>query len=252
MGRYIMRHTLYHVFKLWYFDRCVSAFVLFFSGWFWRGHLIIKTQVKTSTQRVSVGQKWPNHGTRVEWKYKSSISWTYLCSSDFKRQAFSPCCTRVRICFQRRTCWLWRHLIARGNSIIIGGNAFARATAKPSTIKWIHLVPPEYYLTATEMENSVDWNMLFRYFDDNYYIKHTYHAWPSQMHENLLISRVKTRAIASPLINISWWVRISMSYSLYWFSQYQLVKWAIDFLSKEPVIQIDLNGKLWSLLKILF
>ena len=32
------------------------------SGWFWRVHLIMKTQVKTSTKRVSVGQKWPNHG----------------------------------------------------------------------------------------------------------------------------------------------------------------------------------------------
>ena len=26
-----------------------------------------------------------------------------------------------------------------------------------------------------------------RYFDDNHYILHTHHAWPSQMHENLLI-----------------------------------------------------------------
>ena len=46
--------------------------------------------------------------------------------------------------------------IARGNSIIIRGNASAGATAKPSTVKWFHLLPPEYYSTATEMENSVD------------------------------------------------------------------------------------------------
>ena len=58
-------------------------------------------------------------------------------------------------------------------SIIIGGNASARATAKPSMIKWFHLVPPEYYLTATEMENSVDYNTFCRYFDDNHYIIHT-------------------------------------------------------------------------------
>ena len=60
------------------------------SGRFWRGHLIMKTGVKTSTERVSVGQKWPNHGTRVEWEYKSSISWTYLCYGDSDMQAFSP------------------------------------------------------------------------------------------------------------------------------------------------------------------
>ena len=129
------------------------------SGRFWRGHLIMNTEVKISTKRVSVGQKWPNHGTRVEWEYKSNISWTYLCSGDFKRQALSPFCARVRICFQRLAAWVSpifdaaRDVIwtARGNSIIIGGNASAGATAKPSTIKWFHLVPPEYYLKATEM-----------------------------------------------------------------------------------------------------
>ena len=149
-----------------------------------------KFQIKTSTKRVSVGKKWPNHGTHVEWEYKSSISWTYLCSGDFKRQAFSPFCTWVRICFQRLAAWVSpmfsavRDVIwtARGNSIIIGGNASARATAKQSTIKWFHLIPPEYYLTATEMENSADLNTFFRCFDDNHYIIHTQHAWPSQMH----------------------------------------------------------------------
>ena len=87
------------------------------SGRFWRGHLIMKTQVKTSTKRVSIGQNWPNHGTRVEWEYKSSIWWTYLCSGDFERQAFSPFCARVRIWFQWLAAWLspiqhwaWRHL----------------------------------------------------------------------------------------------------------------------------------------------
>ena len=51
-----------------------------------------------------------------------------------------------------------------------------------------------------------------------FYIR-THHDWPTQMHENLLISRVKTRAIASvltPLINKfeciceghAWWVCI--------------------------------------------
>ena len=133
------------------------------SGRFWRGQLIMK-KVKTSTKRVSVGQKWPNHGTRVEWDHKSIISRTYMFLGDFKRQAFSPFCALVRIYCQRLAAWvspmfcaaldvIW---IAHGNSIIIGGNASAGATAKPSTIRWVHLVPPEYYLTATEMENSVD------------------------------------------------------------------------------------------------
>ena len=123
------------------------------NGRFWRGYLIMKTQVKTSTERVSVGQKWPNHGTCVEWEYKSCISWTYMCSGDFKRQSFSPFCARVCICFQWLAAWVSqmfsaaRDVIwtARGNSIIIEGNAPARATAKPSTIEWFHLVPPEYF-----------------------------------------------------------------------------------------------------------
>ena len=166
---------------------------------FWRGHLIMKTQVKISTKRVSVGQKGPNHGTCMEWEYKSSISWTYLCSGDFKGQAVSPFCAWVHIFFQRLAAWVdpifsaARDVIwtAHGNSIIIGGNVSARATAKQSMIKWFHLVPPEYYLTATEMENPADENKFFRYFVDNHYVIHTHHTWPSQMHSNLLISSVK-------------------------------------------------------------
>ena len=87
------------------------------SGWFWRGHLITKTQGKTWTKRVPVEQKWSNHGTHVEWENISSISWTYLCSGDFKRQVFFPFCAWVRICFQRLAAWVspvqrcaWCHL----------------------------------------------------------------------------------------------------------------------------------------------
>ena len=114
-------------------------------------------------RNVSVGQKWLNHDTRVEWEYKSSISWTYLSSGDFKRQTFSPFWCMSSHLFSMTCCLgkpnnaahdvIWT---ARGNSLIIGGNASARTTAKPSTIKWFHLVPPEYYLTATERENSAD------------------------------------------------------------------------------------------------
>ena len=128
------------------------------SGRFCRGHLIPSLNIDAT---CPVGQKWPNPGAHVEWEYKSSISWFYLCSGDCKRHAFSPFCACVRICFQRLAAWVSpmfsaaRDIIwaARGNSTIIGRNAPARATAKQSTIKWFHLVLPEYYLTAMEMEN---------------------------------------------------------------------------------------------------
>ena len=116
MGRYITELTLRHLFKVWFAD------VHRFHDVFWQARisvhpfwlvvdfdaaiLIIKTQVTISTKRASVGQKWPNHGTCVEWEYKSSISWTYLCSCDFKRQAFSPFCAWDRICFQRLAAWV--------------------------------------------------------------------------------------------------------------------------------------------------
>ena len=93
MDRYIMELTLtlYHVFKAWFdvfWQARISVHQFFLaSGRSWRSHLIMKTQVKTSRKRVSVGQKWPKDGTRVEWEY--SISWTCLCSGDFKKLAFS-------------------------------------------------------------------------------------------------------------------------------------------------------------------
>ena len=140
-----------------------GASVLFASGPIWRGHRIMETQVKTSTKYVSVGQRWLNHGIRVEWEYKSSIPFTYLCSRWFKKHELSPFWYVSSHLFST-TCCLGkpnsavRDVIrnARGNSQSIRGNASARATAKPSTIKWSHRVPPEYYLTATEMGNSAD------------------------------------------------------------------------------------------------
>ena len=65
-----------------------------------------------------------NLGTSVDWEYKSSFSWTYLCSGDFKRQAFVPFCAWVRLCFQRLAAWgspvqrcASRHLNCTRNSI---------------------------------------------------------------------------------------------------------------------------------------
>ena len=43
----------------------------------------------------------------------------------------------------------------------------AWAPATPSTVKWFRRLPPEYYLTATEMENPVDRNTFLQYFDDS-------------------------------------------------------------------------------------
>ena len=45
-------------------------------------------------------------------------------------------------------------------SVIVRGNVSARATAKPSMVQWFHRLPPEYYLTSTEIENLVDLNAL--------------------------------------------------------------------------------------------
>ena len=75
----------------------------------------------------------------------------------------------------------------------------ARAPAKPSTVKWFRRLPPEYYLTATEMENPVDRNTFLQYFDDNHYIIYTHLTWPSQMHDTLLIKGVNIFAIARVL-----------------------------------------------------
>ena len=153
MGRYIMELTLYHVLKImvcwctqvpwgiWQARISVRPFslVVDFDAaiWSWKPKW---------TKRVS-GQRWPNHGTRVEWEYKSSISWTYLCSGGFKRQAFFPFCARVRICFQRLAAWVSPMFSAardviwteRGNSTIIGGNASARATANSRRHRVAHV-----------------------------------------------------------------------------------------------------------------
>ena len=225
MGRYIMELALYHVFKTWF------AAVHRFHDGFWQAGIserpfwgmvdfdaaigIMKTQVKTSMKRVSVGQKWPNHGV---WEYKSSIS-----SGDFKKQAFSPFWCMSSHLFST-TCYLGKPnsaahdviWIGRENSIIIRGNASARATAKPCMIKWFHLGSPEYYLTATEMENSADLNAFF----DILIIIIIYYT-PHQMHSDLLISGVKTLGrVITLLINtfscicegLSWWGCITDNY----------------------------------------
>ena len=127
MGHYIMELTLYHVFKVWFADvhrfhgvfwqGHISVHPFLAQDRFWCGHLIMKTQLKTSTECVPVGQKWSNHRSHLEWDYISSISWTYVCSGDFQRQAFSLFCAWVHIYLQRFAAWVspvqccaWHHL----------------------------------------------------------------------------------------------------------------------------------------------
>ena len=63
-----------------YFDRRVSAYVLSASGRFWRGHVIKKTQVKTSTKRVPVEPKCkttaPAWSENINLTSRELISWT--------------------------------------------------------------------------------------------------------------------------------------------------------------------------------
>ena len=99
---------------------------------------------------------------------------------------------RVRICFQRlaawgsRRRWAWCHLNCTWYSIIIGGNASAWATAKPSIVKWSSAA---WVLFDSDGNGKFGLlNYVFRYFDDNHYTIHTHDAWPSQMHSNMLIS----------------------------------------------------------------
>ena len=226
LGRYIIHGLLIGTQVSW----CILAgayqrmSVLLAVGRLWRGHLTAKTQVKTSTKRVSFGQKWPNHGTRVEWEYKPSITWNYLCSDDFKKQAFSPFwCASSHL--YSTTCYLGKPdgaardvvWIARCNFKILGGNVSARAAAKPSPVKWFHLVPPEYYLTATEKENADDWNtFVYNLMIIIIYCTPITHG-PHKFTQILVISAVNIDRGLTLLINkISyicegqswWWVRI--------------------------------------------
>ena len=95
MGHNIMELTLtlYHVFKtlfadrytgpIMYFDWRVSAYVSPFSQVVNFDAAISLWNLK-SKHRRNVSLLGKRGQTRVEWEYKSSISWTYLCSGDFK------------------------------------------------------------------------------------------------------------------------------------------------------------------------
>ena len=55
----------------------------------------------------------------------------------------------------------------------------------------------ELWLTCNASKKNLASNRPRNYLDHSWWVIWTHHDWPSQMHENLLISRVKTRVIAS-------------------------------------------------------
>ena len=205
MGRYIMELTLYHVFKVWFAD------VHRFHDVFWQARISVRPfwlvvdfdatiwswKPKTSTRRVFVGQKFQTTAparseninlvsrelicAQVILKGRHSLRFVHEFASVFNDLLLGKPKSAARGV-------IWT---ARGNSIIIGANASARATAKPSTIKWFYQ-RRKWKIWPIKIRS-------LRYFGDNHYLIHTHHAWPSQMHSNLLISGIKTLAIARVL-----------------------------------------------------
>ena len=109
-----------------------------------------------------------------------------------------------------------------GNSTIVRGSVSAGATAKLSMAIWFHRLPPEYYLTATEMRLI---KIPFLIFWWKHYMIYAHHTWSSQMHDNLLISCVKLLNIARVLTRLinkfscirdgqTWWVRVIMHFGI--------------------------------------
>ena len=106
-------------------------------------------------------QKWSKHHTRLESEHTSSISLTYLCSWDVQNVDFLPfscVCLRPSL---RVVAWETRQRsaargviwIERGNFISVGESLSTEATVKSSMVRWFCRLPPELYLTVTEMEN---------------------------------------------------------------------------------------------------
>ena len=171
-----MELTLYHVLKLWFAD------VHRFSDVFWQARISVRPLWLVLDFDAAIWSWKPKskHRRNVSLSGESGETTAPAWSENINLASRERMCAQVILkgrhslrfvhefafgnCFQRLAAWvspvfsaacdvIWT---ARGHSLIIGGNASARATAKPSMIKWFHLVPSQYYLTATEMENSVD------------------------------------------------------------------------------------------------
>ena len=144
---------------------------------FWRvadfdRHPVMKRHVISSTKHVFKAKVVkPSHlrGVRVK---KSAISLIYLCPCDVQKVDVLPfCCVCLRsLLIELSSCFgkarqqsaardvIWKCWIAHGNSIIVAGSVPEEAKFKPSPVRWFCRLPSEYYLTATETENPVDWN----------------------------------------------------------------------------------------------
>ena len=171
-----MELTLYHVLKLWFAD------VHRYYDVFWQGRISVRPFWLVLDFDAAIWSWKPKskHRRNVSLTGKSDETTAPTWSENINLASRELICAQVilkgrhylrflhefafGICFQRLAAWVSpgfsaaRDVIwtARGNSLIVGGNTSLRATAKPSMIKWFHLVLPEYCLTATEMENSVD------------------------------------------------------------------------------------------------
>ena len=172
MDRYFMKPTLYMYSKhglmmytgsMMYFDRRVSAYA-FFGEWSILTRPSDHENPGQNIDETCLCRAKSGQTTAPAWCENINLaSLELICAQVILKGRHSPFWCMSSHLFSTTRCLgnpnnaardaIW---IARGNSIIIGGNTYARATAKPYTIKWFHLVTPEHYLTTTEMENSAD------------------------------------------------------------------------------------------------
>ena len=146
--------------RLWRFwqARAAPDGTLFVSGRFWPQYL--------SWMKTSMGKSGPTTAP-VESQSKHLTTRQLICAQMVaQKQLCSPFCCVLSRRFPKN-CRLgkahqrcaWRHLNCTWKfHIIVGRSVSARGTAKSSTTKWFLQLPPEYNLTATIIENSVDKN----------------------------------------------------------------------------------------------
>ena len=142
-----------------YFDRHIPAYL----SLFWR--VLISTRsshLENPSQNINKTCLSSKSGqtTAPAWGENIILASHELCAHVISKIRHCLCFGAwVCICFKRLPAWesptalrMTSFEFARGNSTFIGGNSSNRARVKPSTAKWFHLVPLEYYLTVTEME----------------------------------------------------------------------------------------------------
>ena len=124
---------------------------------------LMKTKMKTLMKRISVDKSGPTTAP-VGSQSKNLTTCQLICAQVvLQKQLCSLLCgvlsrgfptiCRLREPFSAARDSIW---IARGNSTIVGRSVSTRGTVQPSTAKWILQLPPEYNLTLTVMEISVN------------------------------------------------------------------------------------------------